>query len=315
MDFGGTSWFDVTRCAELVPQEGGVRTDVVDHDPGSGRSVAVSGSTGRHDTNHRASHDRNRSTADALSTLSGMPAIARMRAVVLDCPAPRALAEFYRALVGGDITYADDDWVNLRDGDNVLLSFQRAPDYRAPDWPRVEHGQQFHIDVTVDDVDRAEQQVLTLGARRTEQQPGIEEDAELAGLPRPRGPPVLPLLGLTATVTTEHVHGAPGDWRHLQRNVDRFSPESVPNPELRTASRCTLHPARSRRVRPGVRQTLDRADTAQPAAWSCRGRCVRGRRSSRSAPPVRSCSSGTPTEGWSSRTPPRTAAMSKPSST
>jgi catechol-2,3-dioxygenase len=52
-----------------------------------------------------------------------MPPIARMRAVVLDCPDPRALAEFYRALVGGEITYADDDWVNLSDGGNVLLSF------------------------------------------------------------------------------------------------------------------------------------------------------------------------------------------------
>ena len=31
-----------------------------------------------------------------------MPAIARMRAVVLDCPDPRALAGFYRALVGGE---------------------------------------------------------------------------------------------------------------------------------------------------------------------------------------------------------------------
>ena len=58
-----------------------------------------------------------------------------MRAVVLDCPNPRALAEFYPALVGGDITYADDDWVNLHDGGNVLLSFQRAADYQAPDWP------------------------------------------------------------------------------------------------------------------------------------------------------------------------------------
>ena len=44
-------------------------------------------------------------------------------AVVLDCPDPRALAEFYRALLGGEVTYADDDWVNLRDGGNVLLSF------------------------------------------------------------------------------------------------------------------------------------------------------------------------------------------------
>jgi Glyoxalase-like domain len=108
---------------------------------------------------------------------AGMPAIAKMRAVVLDCPDPRVLAEFYRALVGGDITYADDDWVNLRDGGNVLLSFQRAPNYQAPDWPSAEHGQQFHIDVTVDDVDQADQQVLAIGARRTELQPGIDEDS------------------------------------------------------------------------------------------------------------------------------------------
>ena len=73
----------------------------------------------------------------ASPTVAAMPAIAKMRAVVLDCPDPRALAEFYRALVGGDVTYADDDWVNLRDGGNVLLSFQRAPDYQAPDWPSV----------------------------------------------------------------------------------------------------------------------------------------------------------------------------------
>jgi Glyoxalase-like domain len=118
-----------------------------------------------------------RRAAGAAGTVVAMPAIAKMRAVVLDCPDPGALAEFYRALLGGDITYADDDWVNLRDGGNVLLSFQRAPDYQAPDWPGVEHGQQFHIDVTVDDVDQAEPQVLALGARRTELQPGIAEDS------------------------------------------------------------------------------------------------------------------------------------------
>jgi catechol-2,3-dioxygenase len=58
-----------------------------------------------------------------------------MRAVVLDCPDPRVLAEFYRALMGGEITYADDDWVNLRDGGNVLLSFQRARTTRRPTGP------------------------------------------------------------------------------------------------------------------------------------------------------------------------------------
>lgn len=100
-----------------------------------------------------------------------------MRAVVLDCPDPRLLADFYRQLVGGEITYADDEWVNLRDDGQVFLSFQRAADYQPPVWPSSEHGQQFHIDVTVDDVDRAEQQVLALGARRHELQPSIDEDA------------------------------------------------------------------------------------------------------------------------------------------
>ena len=59
----------------------------------------------------------------------------------------------------------------------MLLSFQRAPDYQAPDWPGEKRGQQFHIDVTADDVDQAEPQVLALGAGRTDLQPGIDEDS------------------------------------------------------------------------------------------------------------------------------------------
>jgi hypothetical protein len=45
------------------------------------------------------------------------------------------LAEFYKGLVGGEITYADDEWVALRDGGDVKLSFQLAPDYQPPVWP------------------------------------------------------------------------------------------------------------------------------------------------------------------------------------
>jgi catechol 2,3-dioxygenase-like lactoylglutathione lyase family enzyme len=120
---------------------------------------------------------------------ASMAVIAKMRAVVLDCPDPRALAAFYRSLLGGDITYADDDWVNLRDGGNVLLSFQRAREYQAPDWPSAKHGQQFHIDVTVDDVDQAEPRVLALGARRTDVQPGIDEDSNWRVYLDPAGHP------------------------------------------------------------------------------------------------------------------------------
>ena len=104
-------------------------------------------------------------------------AIARMRAVVLDCPDPRALAEFYRALVGGELQVVEDEWVSLRDGGAVRLSFQRVADHRPPSWPDGEPPQQFHIDVTVEDVDAAEAAVLALGATKHTTQPG-DPDAE-----------------------------------------------------------------------------------------------------------------------------------------
>lgn len=119
-----------------------------------------------------------------------MAAIARMRSVVLDCPDPRALADFYRELVGGDITYADDEWVNLRDGDAVLLSFQRVTAHRPPDWPSGDPPQQFHIDVTVADVEDAERRVLDLGATKHAVQPGeAEEDGNFRVYLDPAGHP------------------------------------------------------------------------------------------------------------------------------
>ena len=97
-----------------------------------------------------------------------------MRAVVLDCPKPRALAEFYRELVGGDFTYADEEWVSLRDGETVLLSFQLATDYQPPRWPDPDYPQQFHVDVTVEEamLDEAERKVLALGATKPDLQAG-----------------------------------------------------------------------------------------------------------------------------------------------
>jgi hypothetical protein len=102
-------------------------------------------------------------------------AIARMRSIVLDCPDPRALAEFYRELVGGEITHADEGWVNLRDGTTVILSFQRVADHRPPDWPDGDPPQQLHLDVTVDDIDVAEEGTLALGATKHPVQPGDME--------------------------------------------------------------------------------------------------------------------------------------------
>src|SRR5918911_1470173 len=86
--------------------------------------------------------------------------IGRLHHVILDCPDPAALADFYAELLG--------------------LAFQLAPDHVPPQWPDPRFPQQVHLDVMVDDVDEAEQQVLALGARPL---PGEHVYADLAGHP------------------------------------------------------------------------------------------------------------------------------------
>ncbi|MEW9529998.1 VOC family protein [Microbispora sp. NPDC049125] len=103
-----------------------------------------------------------------------MSGIARMRSVVIDCPDPKALAEFYGALVGWDVINQDDEWVTLSDGGQVRLCFQAAPDHKPPIWPDPEHPQQFHLDVRVDDLDKAEAAVLEIGAVKHGHQPSTE---------------------------------------------------------------------------------------------------------------------------------------------
>jgi catechol 2,3-dioxygenase-like lactoylglutathione lyase family enzyme len=97
--------------------------------------------------------------------------IGQLRSVVLDCPDPYALASFYAELLGlpiDDGADETDDWVVLGGGpgQHPRLAFQRAVNLREPRWPDPDRPQQFHLDVTVDDVEAAEAQVLKLGATR-----------------------------------------------------------------------------------------------------------------------------------------------------
>ncbi|MDF9813566.1 VOC family protein [Streptomyces sp. SPB162] len=98
--------------------------------------------------------------------------IGKLASVVLDCPDPKALAAFYAAVLGGDLEDVEDDWVTLRAPDGVRLSFQLAPELREPQWPDPERPQQFHIDVTVQDLDAAQEAVLALGAQLLEDDHG-----------------------------------------------------------------------------------------------------------------------------------------------
>ncbi len=100
--------------------------------------------------------------------------LARMRSVVIDCPNPRALAEFYAGVLGGEVDADVDDWVVLT-VNGLRVAFQLVDDFAPPTWPSGERPQQFHLDMTVDDVDTVEREVLALGARKHATQPG--EDA------------------------------------------------------------------------------------------------------------------------------------------
>ncbi|GAA2859107.1 VOC family protein [Streptosporangium fragile] len=102
-------------------------------------------------------------------------AIARMRSVVLDCPDPKQLADFYSALLGWQITSVEPDWVVVTDGAPVRLCFQMVPDYRPPEWPGAERPQQLHLDLTVDDLGEAEASALTLGALKHPHQPSEDD--------------------------------------------------------------------------------------------------------------------------------------------
>jgi predicted enzyme related to lactoylglutathione lyase len=99
-------------------------------------------------------------------------AIARFPVVVLDCPDPRVLAEFYGAVLGWEIEKDDGDMCFIRAEYGDALGFQRVDSYTAPRWPDQVVPQQMHIDVTVDDLDEAEAAVLALGATKHDHQPG-----------------------------------------------------------------------------------------------------------------------------------------------
>ncbi|HEY3017122.1 MAG TPA: VOC family protein [Nocardioides sp.] len=104
-----------------------------------------------------------------------------LRQVVLDCADARALAEFYRRLLGlvyrpgdeppepGRVDEHGRDWLVLRTPDGVpQLAFQQVDQLLEATWPDGPVPQQLHLDITVtsvEDLDVQHQRVLRLGGR------------------------------------------------------------------------------------------------------------------------------------------------------
>jgi catechol 2,3-dioxygenase-like lactoylglutathione lyase family enzyme len=114
-------------------------------------------------------------------TESNEPAAPKLRQVVLDCEDARALAEFYRQLLGfqyrpGDEPPADgapdtngQEWLVLRDANGLRqLAFQQVAHLPEPTWPEGPRPQMLHLDTTVPTIEELyvqHQRALDLGAR------------------------------------------------------------------------------------------------------------------------------------------------------
>ncbi|MFJ9853283.1 VOC family protein [Streptomyces sp. NPDC101150] len=97
-------------------------------------------------------------------------ALIELGVTVLDCPAPRALADFYAEMLGWRVAEDEDesDWVEVVGPGGRTLAFQQVEgDYRAPRWPGQDQPQQLHLDfdVRLADIDEAEAKVIRLGAK------------------------------------------------------------------------------------------------------------------------------------------------------
>ena len=94
--------------------------------------------------------------------------------VVLNAPDARALAAFYRALLGWELADDEPGWCTMHLPDlPVNLAFQTEADYVPPVWPATpgQPQMQLHLDLEVTDLDGATQDAVALGATLPGHQP------------------------------------------------------------------------------------------------------------------------------------------------
>ena len=130
--------------------------------------------------------------------------------VVLDCPDPRELAEFYRRMFGLQYRAGDEppppdepdpkgqDWLVLRGpGGSMGVAFQGVAGYAAPTWPEGPRPQMLHLDTfvsTIEGLYRQRDRALALGARQLLDRSDDQEEP-LFVLADPAGHPFCVFVG------------------------------------------------------------------------------------------------------------------------
>ncbi len=95
----------------------------------------------------------------------------KLYAFTIDCVDPQALGQFYAALLGWETGSADGEYVwvyppGTQQGEYPCIMLQQNPDYTPPVWPDEPQAQQqmAHLDIAVNDLDKAIRHALDCGA-------------------------------------------------------------------------------------------------------------------------------------------------------
>jgi predicted enzyme related to lactoylglutathione lyase len=99
---------------------------------------------------------------------------AKLTMINIDCPDPGSLGAFYEALTGWPLLSGEGYFGVAREG-GIMIGGGRVDGYQPPTWPTQDRGQQMHLDFLVDDIERAVNQVIALGATEAPGQPGGDE--------------------------------------------------------------------------------------------------------------------------------------------
>jgi predicted enzyme related to lactoylglutathione lyase len=88
----------------------------------------------------------------------------RFQVVVLDAADLAAVSSFWAGVLGGSVD-AEDDWHMVLDAAGTpRIGVQLAPNHVPPEWPGGAQQQQLHLDLWVEDLATAHDEVIELGA-------------------------------------------------------------------------------------------------------------------------------------------------------
>src|ERR1017187_2590390 len=91
-------------------------------------------------------------------------AIARLGLTAIDCSDPSVLADFWAALLGGEVKHRNDEFHAVKVDGDWLVDVE-VRDYTTPTGPDSTVPKQMHLHLKVDDLDAAQTDAVRLGAR------------------------------------------------------------------------------------------------------------------------------------------------------